>query len=217
MGKSKNIVEEELAPTREDKMKAKEAKKTQKKEVKQALKALHLSHEAPAYVDPKDCDALLLGLGLPVSKLKALDVSFEGRVVHAGDLFSRTKAAHRFLHDEPVVTFDSSDPHTILMFDVDAPERDAESDGALPGKRGPWLHHMVTDVVSTATSGKCVTDWLAPAPALGVHRFIWLAFKGAMHDPKKSDERICYNLQHFMEKNANLQPVAFNFIYVTSF
>ena len=28
----------------------------------QALKALHLSHEAPAYVDPKDCDALLLGI-----------------------------------------------------------------------------------------------------------------------------------------------------------
>ena len=139
-------------------------------------------------------------------------------MVHAGDLFSRTKAAHRFLHDEPVVSFDSADPHTILMFDVDAPERDAESDGALPGKRGPWLHHMVTDVVgSTAGSGKCVTDWLAPAPALGVHRFIWLAFKGAMHDPKKCDERICYSLPHFMEKNANLMPVAFNFIYVTSF
>ena len=153
-----------------------------------------------------------------MSKLKPLAVSFEGREVNAGDLFSRTKAAHRFLHDEPVVSFDSSDPHTILMFDVDAPERDAESDGALPGKRGPWLHHMVTDIVSSsASSGKCVTDWLAPSPALGTHRFIWVAFKGAMADAKKSDDRICYNLSHFMEKNANLQPVAFNFVYVTSF
>ena len=62
----------------------------------QALKALHLSHEAPAYVSATDCDALLLGLGLPLSKLVHLDVEFDERgPLERGSLYSKTKAAHR--------------------------------------------------------------------------------------------------------------------------
>ena len=72
-----------------------DAKKAQKKDVKMALKALHLDREPPAYVDAHDADAFLLACGLPVSKLADLKVAFgEGRLVNRGDLFSKTKA-HR--------------------------------------------------------------------------------------------------------------------------
>ena len=46
---------------------------------------------------------------------------------------------------------------------------------------------------------RVVTDWLAPAPGVGVHRYIWLAFKGSMANPAKCDQRICWDLSHFME------------------
>lgn len=74
-----------------------DAKKAQKKEVKQALKALSLDREPPAYVDEHDADALLLThMGMPVSKLAALKVAFgESRTVNKADVFSKTKAAHR--------------------------------------------------------------------------------------------------------------------------
>lgn len=76
---------------------AQDAKKAQKKEVKQALKALSLSHEPPAYVAENDADALLLThCGMPVSKLSLLKVSYgESRSVSKADVFSKTKAAHR--------------------------------------------------------------------------------------------------------------------------
>ena len=72
-----------------------DAKKAAKKDVKQALKALHLDREPPAYVDAHDADAFLLACGLPVSKLATLKVNFGERLVSRGDLFSKTKAAHR--------------------------------------------------------------------------------------------------------------------------
>jgi hypothetical protein len=43
-----------------------------------------------------------------------------------------------------------------------------------------------------------VTEWLGPSPALGAHRYIWLAFKGSMMDAKKNDARICWSLSKFM-------------------
>jgi hypothetical protein len=92
MGKNKQEVEEVVAV---DKKAVKDAKKAQKKDVRDQLKALHLSHEPPAYVDAHDCDGFLLACGLPVSKLAHLDVSFNTRVVVRADLFSKTKAAHR--------------------------------------------------------------------------------------------------------------------------
>jgi hypothetical protein len=64
--------------------------------VKVALKALSLSHEPPAYVADDDCDAILRGMGLPLSKLSKLQVDFDGRQVNkAESFFSKTKAAHR--------------------------------------------------------------------------------------------------------------------------
>jgi hypothetical protein len=64
--------------------------------VKVQLKALSLSHEPPAYVADNDCDAILRGMGLPLSKLAKLDVSYDGRAVNkAESFFSKTKAAHR--------------------------------------------------------------------------------------------------------------------------
>jgi hypothetical protein len=102
--------------------------------VKQALKALHLDREPPAYVDEHDADAFLLACGLPVSKLATLKVTFGERLVSRGDLFSKTKAAHRcvepkgphltrtdsaprfsFLHDEPVVSWEGEGEHTVIM------------------------------------------------------------------------------------------------------
>ncbi len=68
----------------------------QKKDVKQQLKALHLSHEPPAYVSDSDCDALLRGMGLPLSKMACLHVEWDGRAVAKSEsFFSKTKAAHR--------------------------------------------------------------------------------------------------------------------------
>ena len=73
-----------------------DAKKAAKKEVKQQLKALSLSHEPPAYVANDDCDAILRSFGLPLSKLASLHVEWDGRVVNkAESFFSKTKAAHR--------------------------------------------------------------------------------------------------------------------------
>lgn len=69
-----------------------DAKKAQKKEVKQALKALSLSHEPPAYVAENDCDELLRNFGLPLSKLGPLKITFGDRVVAKADVFSKTKA-----------------------------------------------------------------------------------------------------------------------------
>ncbi len=64
--------------------------------MKVQLKALSLSHEPPAYVADNDCDAILRGMGLPLSKLAKLDVSYDGRAVNkAESFFSKTKAAHR--------------------------------------------------------------------------------------------------------------------------
>ncbi len=93
---------------------------------------------------------------------------------------------------------------------MDAPER--EGDGSTPGKRGPWLHWLVTGKTGAL---RTVTDYMAPAPAIGVHRVIFLLFKGALAD-KKMEERITWDVSKFMNVNPHLTPVAFNFMYVTS-
>jgi hypothetical protein len=95
------LVRSPLLPTSDcpvptsDSLLLQDAKKAAKKDVKQALKALHLDREPPAYVDEHDADAFLLACGLPVSKLATLKVTFGERLVSRGDLFSKTKAAHR--------------------------------------------------------------------------------------------------------------------------
>jgi len=78
-----------------------DAKKAAKKDVKQQLKALSLSHEPPAYVADDDCDGILRAFGMPVSKLTPLHVEWDGRVVNKSEsFFSKTKAAHRC--DQPL-------------------------------------------------------------------------------------------------------------------
>jgi len=209
MGKAK-VIEEEVPV---DKKALKDAKKAAKKDVKQALKALHLDREPPAYVDAHDADAFLLACGLPVSKLATLKVNFGERLVSRGDLFSKTKAAHRFLHDEPVVSWEGDGEHTVIMFDADAPER--EGDGSTPGKRGPWLHWLISGCKGSTADCKSLTDYLPPSPGVGCHRFIFLLFKGAI-PLVKSDERICWDVAKFMNVHPNLVPVAMDFMYVTS-
>lgn len=39
------------------------------------------------------------------------------------------------------------------------------------------------------------TDYLAPAPAMGVHRYIFVLFKGVVPPGKKQEGRICWPMQ----------------------
>ena len=100
-----------------------------------------------------------------------------------------------------------------LQFDPDAPER--EGDGSTPGKRAPWLHWLVSGAKGSTAAAHTVTDYMAPAPAIGVHRYIFLLFKGAIAE-KKIEERITWDVSKFMNDHPNLVPVSFNFMYVTS-
>jgi hypothetical protein len=96
---------------------------------------------------------------------------------------------------------------------VDAPER--EGDGSVPGKRAPWLHWMVSNAKGSSAAGRTVTDYMPPSPAIGVHRLIFLLFKGVIAE-KKADERITWDVGKFMSVQPQLKPVAYNFMYVTS-
>jgi hypothetical protein len=98
------------------------------------------------------------------------------------------------------------------MIDVDAPER--EGDGSTPGKRGPWLHWMVSNGKGGTAGARTVTDYMAPSPAMGVHRLIFILFKGAVTE-KKIEERITWDVPAFMNTHPNLVPVAFNFMCVS--
>ena len=116
-----------------------------------------------------------------------------------------------FLQDEPTATWAGDEEHTLIMIDVDAPER--EGDGSTPGKRGPWLHWMVSNGKGGTAGARTVTDYMAPSPAMGVHRLIFILFKGAVTE-KKIEERITWDVSAFMNTHPNLVPVAFNFMCV---
>jgi phosphatidylethanolamine-binding protein (PEBP) family uncharacterized protein len=118
-----------------------------------------------------------------------------------------------FLQDEPTATWAGEEEHTLIMVDVDAPER--EGDGSVPGKRGPWLHWMVTGGKGSTAGARTVTDYMAPSPAIGVHRLIFILYKGAVTE-KKIEERITWDVNAFMNAHPQLVPVAWNFMYVTS-
>ena len=96
---------------------------------------------------------------------------------------------------------------------MDAPER--EGDGSVCGKRAPWLHWMITGAKGGSASSRTVTDYMAPSPAIGVHRLIFLLFKGTVSE-KKIEERITWDVPAFMNDHPSLVPIAFNFMYVTS-
>ena len=119
-----------------------------------------------------------------------------------------------FLQDEPSATWAGEEEHTLIMIDVDAPERDG--DGAVAGKRGPWLHWMVTGGKGSTAGARTVTDYMAPAPAIGVHRLIFILFKGGVTE-KKIEERITWDVNAFMNSHPQLVPVSYNFMYVTSY
>jgi len=70
--------------------------------------------------------------------------------------------------------------------DPDAPER--EGDGSAPGKRGPWLHWLVTACAGTSEDAFCISDYMPPAPAIGNHRYMFILCRGEVAK-KKSDER----------------------------
>lgn len=76
----------------------------------------------------------------------------------------------------------------------------------MPGKRGPWLHWMVSGGKGGSATARTVTDYMAPHPAMGVHRLIFLLFKGAVSE-KKIEERITWDLPAFMNTHPNLTPV----------
>ena len=119
--------------------------------------------------------------------------------------------ARSFLQDEPTATWAGDEEHTLIMIDVDAPER--EGDGSVPGKRGPWLHWMVSNAKGGTAGGRTVTDYMAPSPAIGVHRLIFILYKGAVAE-KKIEDRITWDVPAFMNTHPNLVPVAFNFMCV---
>ena len=72
---------------------------------------------------------------------------------------------------------------------------------------------MVTAAKGNAAAGRTVTDYMAPSPGVGVHRFIFLLFKGTI-EAKKADERITWDVSKFMNVNPQLTPVAYNFMCV---
>jgi hypothetical protein len=72
--------------------------------------------------------------------------------------------------------------------DMDAPER--EGDGSTPGKRSPWLHWLCVcpSGAASTSDGKVITDYMAPSPALGCHRFVVISFKGSPEAGSKKME-----------------------------
>ena len=98
---------------------------------------------------------------------------------------------------------------------MDAPER--EGDGATVGKRSPWLHWMVSNAKHSAGAGKTVTDYMAPSPAIGAHRYIFLLFEGSLADSlRKREARITFDIPALLRENPALKPLAMNFMYVTA-
>ncbi len=48
---------------------------------------------------------------------------------------------------------------------------------------------------------------MAPSPAIGAHRYIFVLFKGAI-PTAKADDRICWDVNKWMNEHPNLTPVA---------
>jgi len=217
MGKNKNKeVEAAPEPVAVDKTALKEAKKAERKAERAAKR--ETAKGDPCLSGPPDsmvdAELYLAAAGIP-SGLTRLKVTYDGgkELEASSSQFSKTKAAHRFLMAEPTAEFASLyGDCTLIMLDPDAPER--EGDGSLPGKRGPWLHWLVTNCKGTTDGAFTVSDYLPPAPALGVHRYIFLLCKGVI-PAKKSDDRIAYNLKGLIDGNG-LTPVAANFFYCSA-
>lgn len=216
MGKAKaaaaKAVEEEEPVV--DKKALKEAKKEAKKEEKLKMKELAAALSAPTGPadSMQDAELFLSKHGVPAG-LPRLTVDYAGRLLSASSSqYVKSKAAHRFLQEEPTCTWTLSEPCTLLMVDPDAPERN--EDASMPGKRGPWLHWMMTDCKGTTEGGFTTCDYMAPQPAIGNHRYIFILCKGTI-ESKKTDQRISFDLQGFLKSN-NLHPVAANFCYVSA-
>ena len=147
MGKKNkgDVVEPE--PVVVDTKALKDAKKEAKKAERVAARLEKMAVSAPAFLSGPadslaDAELFLATVGVPVG-LPMLTVHFDGKEICASSSqFSKTKAAHRFLMNEPTVEWAHSEAMTLMMIDPDAPER--EEDGSLPGKRGPWLHWLIS-------------------------------------------------------------------------
>ena len=195
-----------------DKVALKEAKKAARKEERVAKREAEEKNATPAGPPDSmvDAELFLSAHGVPAG-LPRLHVHFDGKELHASSsVFCTTKAAHRFLMNEPDADWqltseactlimarpipsinnklfpaclacaarhrcgslhseafitpatEHSDPTApALQFDPDAPER--EADASMPGKRGPWLHWMVTNAtVSALGATRSADKALAP-------------------------------------------------------
>lgn len=216
MGKNKGAKEtvEVVEEVPVDKKALKAAKKEAQKEDRLKMKELAAALSTPAGPPDsmQDAECFLKMHGVPAG-LPRLTVDYAGRLLSASSSsFVKSKAAHRFLASEPTATWTLEDACTLLMLDPDAPER--SEDPSLPGKRGPWLHWMVTDCKGTTEGAYTCCDYQAPQPAIGTHRYIFVLLKGAVPS-KKTDQRISFDLPGFI-KSHNLTPISANFCYVSA-
>ncbi len=155
---------------------------------------------------------LVQPLGIP-KNLPELSLAYVSLRVHRGAQFFKTRDA--FLHHaSPVVTWgDDGGLYTVLMVDPDAPHPAADQSCA--GKRGPWLHWLVTDCRSgTNVGGDELVAYEGPAPPKGNHRYIALLFRQTGEVVLPTEERAAWPFEQFLALNTHvLAPVAMNFFF----
>mmetsp|Transcript_49534 Transcript_49534/g.117557 ORF Transcript_49534/g.117557 Transcript_49534/m.117557 type:complete len:126 (-) Transcript_49534:107-484(-) len=120
-----------------------------------------------------------------------------------------------FLQRQPVVDWEeTSGKYTLLLLDPDAPTR--KGDGSEAGSMGPWLHWLVTDAVETPEQGKCMVEYMGPAPPRGKHRYIFLLLRQLDAAAPKIAclDRPRWDLKTFLSQNPSLTPVSFAMFYV---
>ena len=97
---------------------------------------------------------------------------------------------------------------TMLMIDPDAPDR-VNKEGDCAGANGPYLHWLVTDVVTTTkNSGETKCPYMGPDPPKGKHRYIFVEFEQPNPVVVTSIQREKWDFKGFLAANPTLKCVA---------
>ncbi|XP_054792196.1 protein MOTHER of FT and TFL1-like [Prosopis cineraria] len=143
-----------------------------------------------------------------VPELK-LTVQFGSKQVMSGCEIKPSLAADRprVRLMSPSNNNNASNLYTLVMVDPDAPSPSE------PTFR-EWLHWIVVDIPegSDATQGKEVVSYVGPSPRMGIHRYVFVAFRqrgGSLDGVEASlrEERANFNTRHFSSKHGLALPV----------
>ena len=100
------------------------------------------------------------------SNLSHLEVTYHadtGAVHLQEDIVMEFDSSDWWLQRQPRVSWEGK--KTLLMLDPDAPQ--PNHNFSLAGRLGPWLHWLVVDAEDEPEKGRCLVEYMGPAPPSG--------------------------------------------------